>query len=174
MLAITHNLFKRNVVTANQKHFYALCWYFGICLGIFNGGNVQLDFCSVVRLSLCDRVPVIWGLFSALLPYLLFFALERTWGRILLAVLSFLKAFCYSFSFLLLCRSFGSAGWLISTLCLWCEIVSTVIFYLFLTRGVGWNEKRNLLNYCVCLVATTVIVIVNHYVVIPFWSDLHW
>ena len=174
MLALNRMLFKHNIVCARHRHFYALLWYFGICFGVLAACNVMPESYSSMRTSLCDRVSLPWNLFSALFPYLLYLALRHTWGRMLFATVSCLKAFCYSFSFLLLCRSFGSAGWLISALCLWCEIVATLIFYLFLVGCAGREGSRNALNYCVCVAVTIVIVLVNHYVVIPFWSDLRW
>ena len=94
MLALACIPFKHNIVVIRHKYIYALLWYFGICLGIFNGGSIPCSFYSVIHESLCERVSITWALVAALFPYLLYFVLVHSWGKTVLAFISFSKAFC--------------------------------------------------------------------------------
>lgn len=172
MFTVARFHLKYCIVSTSYKKFLLFLWYFGVCIGIFAGCRVNNSFYSLMHSSLCSRVSIVWVLISALIPYFLYLLLQRAWSRVFLACICFLKAFCYAFALLVIFRAFGSAGWLMCALCLWCDILSTVLLFWFLLNCDRWRSVHHERIFAFNVAVTIVLICINYWLVRPFCTGL--
>ena len=139
----------------------------GHLLGVWVSGHASDFLFSAMRTVVSSRVSII-GLLSALvLPFLFSaFAVYMTQPMLLFPI-AFWKAFLFSYLSAGLLSAWGSAGWLVMPLVMFCSLCSMPVLYWYWQRHIG-GEHFRWGTFSFTLAVLAAIGIVNLFVIEPF------
>ena len=147
-----------------------LPWLLGLLLGSFLFYLFGGFFTSLMRTAVICPVSIVASLTGVFFPFLISLYFLRYHRRLWLYILCFLKAVCFSVSFIALSTAFGSAGWLVRALFLFSDTVSCILLLNLCVRirQQGSNSNSALLQCAVCLVT----VFIDYMYISPFLCGL--
>ena len=155
-----------------HKIFIILSWLLGLCLGYYFGVKTPLSVISLMRMSVSQRVSIVWLFFVLLIPLFLSFLALRFSLPQLFIPLAFFKAYSLSYCIFCVTYFFGSAGWLVRLLCFFSDSCCVVILILFWLSHTVWRKRKCLYNLGLCAAATILIGCIDYFIVSPFGTIL--
>lgn len=146
----------------------AFCWFSGIALGALTGCSAGDSAISLMRAVSDFDVSIVALFFSQVLPFLISAIAVYIHAPWLLLLISFGKAFTFSFCASILTLAYGSAGWLLRLLLMFSDFCLCPVLLLFWARHIFADQKLNLSDCCACLMVIAAIVYWDHSFVSPF------
>ena len=149
-----------------------VCWLSGLFAGYYFGIKTPDSVFALMRTSLSERVSIVWVFCALLLPLILSYTALRFSVPLLLLPLVFLKAYGFGYTLCCVIRAFGSAGWLMGTLCLFADVCSAILLLWFLLKYTKWENRRTLCDLTICISALITLGIFDYFVISPFTRSL--
>ena len=122
-------------ITHNKLLLFSLIclWICGGFWGCYYAGNAVDVFPPLIHILAVRRASFVGMLVSVFLPLLLTILISHFSLFIFLPILSFVKAFAFSFTTYLVFCTFGSSSWLIQILFLFSDSITVILlFYLWI------------------------------------------
>lgn len=146
-------------------------WIIGFTFG-FSFGYITPDTTiSLMCSALCERVSIVGRIFSLFLPFFLSFIIIR---KCVLLIMPLVAIKAYGLGFCLYCvtSAFGTAGWLMSTLCLSVDLCSTVLFLWFILCNLQESHKSISNRFTFCVIMSLLLGLLDHQIISPFAAKL--
>ena len=144
------------------------CWACGCWAGILTGSNAGVIYLSLMRGALGCSVSIVGLAFSVFLPFLLS-AFAVYWNRPrFLYIISFVKAWSFTFAAYGICQAFGSAGWLVRFLVQFSDICLLCPLCWFLLRHIRSGSQLWRRDLEFCTLAAAAVCSIDYCVVSPF------
>ena len=140
-------------------------WIAGMVLGFVIGFNIPGDTVSLMRSLLYNRVSIVWLLYAAVFPYLLFYLLHSFSLNTPFLLVLFGRAYCYTFSLSVFSSAYGTAGWLACLLYFTTDAIICCILLLFLRKLHKLSPAR-LRRYAIVSVTVTALLVLFDYILI--------
>ena len=147
-------------------------WVFGLVLGALLAPGGEDPFLSLMRPELTHRVSIVFGLMSASLPLLLAAYAVSIYNAKLLYLISFSKAFLFSYCGFFVYSLFGSAGWLMRLLLQFTDIVSVPVYCWFCIRQVAGKKRLAMKDLIISLLVTLSAAGIDYVLLGPFFAML--
>ena len=112
----------------------AVCWFSGLLCGIFYFSVCDNSVISLMHRMVFCSASIVGLLSASFIPFLLtsfFVATSRIWAVFLV---SFVKAFLFSFVSIGCLTTFGSGGWLLRYFLLFCDCAVLPAFFWYCMR----------------------------------------
>lgn len=152
--------------------FLAFFWCFGLVCGILTYFSADTVFSSLMRRTLTGSVSIVSLLGVPILPFLFSaFAVFISEPRLLVLV-SFGKAFLFSFVSLGVIQAFGSAGWLIRWLLMFSNCMSVPVLYWFWQRHISAVRPVKIMDLVCFLCIGLLIGSIDYCMISPFLARL--
>lgn len=148
----------------------AFFWISGLLFGALYSFSTIDYFSSLMRMLLHSRVSIVSFVFILSFHLIVLSASFRFLPKPFFFLLSFLKAFVYSFCLVCTYLSFGTAGWLIHFLLTYTDTCTIIPFLWFSLRSIlGYSHtlKRDAVVYLSIYIAVYVIDLLW---VSPYWT----
>ena len=159
---VLHDYRKRNIV------YLAFIWIFGLIFGVNLSFAAGPDFLSLMRGASGCSVSIVGLAFSVFLPFLLS-AFAVYWNRPrFLYIISFVKAWSFTFAAYGICQAFGSAGWLVRFLVQFSDICLLCPLCWFLLRHIHSGSQLWRRDLEFCTLAAAAVCSIDYCVVSPF------
>ena len=151
---------------------FVICWLSGIALGALFAAGAADPLLSLMRPVFSSRVSIVVLLLSAALPFLITayaVAINRFW---ILLTVGFFKGFAFALCACVICRSFGTAGWLVQPMAQFTDTVLGPVFCLFGIRRCLLRNRCGKRDLVICLLICALAVIADYFLVSQFLAPL--
>lgn len=119
-----------------SRRFLAFIWVIGLVLGVLVAIFVGEDIHSSMGQVSFNQISIVSLLISTFLPFLLSAFAVYISKPSVIYIVCFLKACSFSFVSLVFSAVFGSSGWLVRGIVMYCDIFSLPILYRFWIRHI--------------------------------------
>lgn len=150
----------------------AVCWFSGLLCGIFVFLRAGAPVTSLMRRMLYGSVSIVSLISICFIPFLFTaFAVFISELRLLFPI-CFCKALLFAFVSIGICAAFGSAGWLLRTLLLFCDGICVLFLYILWVRLLSGQEFKCFAGTIGFSVVCILAGITDYYVISPFLARL--
>ena len=147
-------------------------WSLGLLLGaVFSPGPGNALF-ALAHWEGSSRVPLISHLATVSLPLLLTAYVVSIRKPHFLLVISFIRAFQFTFCGGFIYSLYGSAGWLVRLLLQFTDIFSVPILCWFSLRHISGDRGLNKKDFRISLALTLIVGCIDYFAISPFFARL--
>ena len=154
------------------KFLLVLCWIFGLFAGYFfiigHGDSIS----SLMHTAVNQRVTIVGLVLTLFFPLIISAMAVHLRSPLVLLVLVFLKAFCFSGCYFAVGIAFKGAGWLVRWLLLFsdsCMVVMLLWLWLEIIAGEVHTFKHSLIT---CVISAIIVGCIDYFVISPFLVTL--
>ena len=147
-------------------------WTAGLLLGALLAPAAADPLFSLMRPEFTGRVSIVSELITAILPLLLAAYAVNIHNTRLLILISFCRAFLFSYCGCFLYRIYGSAGWLVRSALQFADVLSVPVFCWFCIRQVNRGAGLCKRDLTVSVVLTLIAACLDSLIIAPFFANL--
>lgn len=170
------SIIKTHKFVLNVIHIYvlvlALFWIAGMVIGVLFAVNTSSVSAPLAVQFAQQKSSLLQSLMLQVVPLLAVWMLVRTKHFHWIYGIAFIKTFLFGYCSGSVCCGFSSAGWLVCSLMLFPQIITTVPFCWVAMKSLIREIDHHSIVWWLIVVVFTVIVVIDHLLVSPFLSSL--
>lgn len=147
-------------------------WSVGMILGICTGSEIDRSLFSLMLPNALDRVSIVGHFIAVFLPFLLSGFVVDIHAPKLLLPIAFFKVYSFSLVGSLIFGIYKSAGWLVSLLVQFSDILLMPVLFWYCLRNVSGKNPFPKRDTYICLFIAAVVACFDYFVVSPFFAKL--
>ena len=150
--------------------FLAFFWSFSLSAGVIFAAKISPCYFSLMRGAISGTVSIVGTILAAFLPLILSCFAIRFKASFLLFVLAVCKGFLYGFLLSSVYFSYGSAGWLVSSMFVLCQSVMNILLLWFWITHLKTSLSGLFRDGLLCMSCSLAAVVFDTLVISPFLS----